>query len=37
MSKAILLGTSHDIQRGDNQKDEFFSYIEFLCKSSNIK
>lgn len=37
MKKVILLGTSHDIQRGNEQNDSFSSYIEHLCKTNDIK
>jgi len=37
MKKAILLGTSHPIQRGELKKDSFYSYIEELCKTNDIK
>ena len=37
MGKAILLGTSHTIQRGNEQKDSFHSYIEELCKINDVK
>ena len=37
MKKAILLGTSHPIQRGELEKDSFYSYIEELCKTNDIK
>ena len=37
MKKAILLGTSHPIQRGELEKDSFYSYIEDLCKTNDIK
>ena len=36
MKKAVLLGTSHTIQRGNNQKGSFESYIGQLCDIHNI-
>ena len=37
MKKAILLGTSHPIQRGKLKKDSFYSHLHELCKTYNIK
>ncbi len=38
MKKAILIGTSHPIQRGHTAKsEEFKSYLKSLCDSYNIK
>lgn len=37
MKKAVLLGTSHTIQRGDDQKDSFQSHIEHLCKTHKVE
>jgi len=36
MKKAVLLGTSHPIQRGENQKDDFRLHIEELCNTHGI-
>lgn len=37
MKRAVLLGTSHNIQRGNHQKDNFHSYIERVCKVNEIQ
>lgn len=36
MKKAVLLGTSHPIQRGVSKKDSFQKYIEQLCSTHCI-
>lgn len=37
MKKVILIGTSHTIQRGDGQKNSFYSYVEQLCRTHKVK
>lgn len=37
MNRAILLGTSHTIQRGDDQKDSFNFYLKKLCRIHEVK
>lgn len=37
MKKAILVGTSHTIQRGNSKAQEFESYIRKVCSSYSIK
>jgi len=37
MKKAILLGTDHLTQLGNNQKESYPFYVEELCKTNNIK
>ena len=36
MKKAVLLGTSHPIQSGNDQKASFQPYIEQLCDIHNV-
>jgi len=36
MKKVVLLGTSHPIQRGDEQKETFTSYVKELSNTHNI-
>lgn len=37
MKEAVLLGTCHTIQRGNDQKDCFKAYIEYLCETHKIE
>jgi len=37
MKIAVVVGTSHYIQIGKNQKDDFKSYLIDLCQQHNIK
>lgn len=37
MKVATVIGTNHGIQRGENLKDDFKSYLIDLCEKSDIK
>lgn len=37
MNEVILIGTSHSIQEGKINKEEFENYLERLCEEYNIK
>jgi hypothetical protein len=37
MKKAVLLGTGHNIQRGDDRKDCFQAHIRHLCMGYKVK
>ena len=37
MKVAVVVGTSHGIQRGENRKDDFKSLLNDLCEKHNIK
>lgn len=37
MNKAVLLGTSHPVQKGNNQKCNFMSHIEQLCSTYHVR
>ncbi len=37
MKTAVILGTNHGIQRGENRKDDFKSYLKNLCEQHKIR
>ncbi len=37
MKVAVVVGTTHDIQRGENLKDDFKPYLIDLCKKYDIE